>query len=499
MITLYTWLGYTDVSNMKKDISTPISTIAIQSPKIFNRIFILADEWEDDWSQYKKWLEKRLSISGRPFNDVIIQRARITSPIDYPSILKLTDKWLSKLSEDSSELCINLSSGTPAMSVSSVLIGQGKSNTSFYQSTKGGESIIAEIPDDFGKRYFKSVSKSIASNAISNPTKNQLLGNMIAESTAMKDVIYKAELLAPSELPTLILGETGTGKEVLATAIHGASLRTDNKFVKVNCGALPLSLVDSILFGHVKGSFTGAVKDHKGVFEQANEGTLFLDEVGELSLDVQVKLLRVLQEGEITRVGDDKTITIDVRIVAATHRSLSNLIDSGEFREDLFYRLAVGIIELPALRQRGDDIEKLALELMSNIKNTSSKLPNYKSKNISDKGMKFILTQPWLGNIRELQSTLNRAFLWCKTESITEIDLEKSMLVRNKGKDQTEVVMSYHDKLDIAQLTDNYQKRHIEAALKASGNKKKHATSMLGLKDHQTLTNWMTRLGIIIK
>ncbi len=498
MITLYTWLGKTDVDNMEKDIPTPISIIATQSPNIFNKIVILANDWDEKWIPYKEWLEKRLAKSVRPYNDVSVKRVRITSPIDYPSILKVTDKWISKLSEESNELCINLSSGTPAMSVSSVLIGQGKPNTSFFQSTRDNESIKAEIPDDLGNRFFKSVAKSVVSNAVTTSSKYKTLKNMITESAVMKDVIYKAELLAPSDLPTLILGETGTGKEVLATGIHGASSRADNKFVTVNCGALPPTLVDSILFGHVKGAFTGAVKDHNGLFEQANEGTLFLDEVGELSLDVQVKLLRVLQEGEITKVGDDKTISIDVRIIAATHRNLTELIDSGTFREDLFYRIAIGIVELPALRYRENDIEKLVIELMDNIKNNSRKLRNYKSKNISEKGMKFILSQPWLGNIRELQGTLDRAFLWCKTESITDIDLEQAMLVRSKNKENTEVVMSYHDKVDITQLTDKYQKKYIEAALKASGNKKTHVANMLGFKSHQRLTDWMERLNITI-
>ncbi|WP_336512194.1 sigma-54 factor interaction domain-containing protein, partial [Vibrio anguillarum] len=177
----------------------------------------------------------------------------------------------------------------------------------------------------------------------------------------------KAHRLALSDLPVLVLGESGSGKEVMATAIHNASSRAEMPFRAVNCGALPENLVDSILFGHVKGAFTGADKDHSGLFEQANGGTLFLDEVGELPLNVQVKLLRALQQKEITRVGDVKSKVVDVRIIAATHQDLFQMTSQGAFREDLFYRLAVGVIEVPPLRARAEDIPELISILMSDI------------------------------------------------------------------------------------------------------------------------------------
>lgn len=165
----------------------------------------------------------------------------------------------------------------------------------------------------------------------------------------MKNVVDKAKQIARSEVPALILGDTGTGKELMANAIHQVSLRTNKPIKTINCGALSETLVDSTLFGHKKGAFTGAEKDHPGLFEQADGGTFFQDEVGELSLSVQVKLLRALQQGEVIRLGDTKTINVGIRIIAATHQDLSKLVNEGKFREDLFYRLAVGIIQMPSL------------------------------------------------------------------------------------------------------------------------------------------------------
>ncbi|MCZ6404798.1 sigma-54 dependent transcriptional regulator, partial [Vibrio parahaemolyticus] len=230
------------------------------------------------------------------------------------------------------------------------------------------------------------------------------------------------------DLPALILGESGVGKEVMATAIHNASQRANKSFKAVNCGALPENLVDSILFGHVKGAFTGADKNHAGLFEQADGGTLFLDEVGELPLNVQVKLLRALQQKEITRVGDVESRSVDVRIIAATHQDLFSLTSNGSFREDLFYRLAVGVIEVPALRKRPEDIPDLISTLMLEINRQAHTHPLFGSKEISKDAINFAASYSWPGNIRELWNTLNRAVLWSEGEMISMEDLKSSVL-----------------------------------------------------------------------
>ncbi len=498
MKTLYTWIGYTDIQNMHQDLDAAISTITLKSSQPFDKIFILGSAWQEDWDAYEAWLKSKLLLADRPCDNIKVYRANITSPIDYPSIISETEKWLSKQSEESAEVSINITSGTPAMIAASVLVGKAKHNIRFVQSNKDNTLVDVDIPVDFTKTYAKSAAKSIANKAVKSPSSQKQFGDIVAYSQAMKELISKAERVATSEfeLSCLILGETGTGKEVLANAIHRSSPRSRRPLRTVNCGALPETLVDSILFGHVKGAFTGADKDHKGLFEQANGGTLFLDEVGELTPSVQVKLLRALQQGEVTRVGDDATISVDVRIIAATHRDLLDLVDKDEFREDLFYRLAVGLLHIPALRQRNEDIEPLVKELVEELNQVASKFPTYKSKIISDKGINFIKSQPWPGNIRELWNTLNRAFLWSNKEIISDKDMKDALIVRQKNSETTEIFLSHSQQVDIKKLIDKYKKDYIVAAMKITGGNKTKAAEMLGLNSHQVLSKWIKDLGV---
>lgn len=496
MNTLYTWLGFTDIRHMKDDKNAAISTLAIFNSDPFDRIVIFANSWEESWDQYERWLKKIVSRIGRPSENISIRKADITSAIDYPTITKHTEKWLSQLSSDSDKLFVNLTSGTPAMTAVSILVGKGKSNVSFIQSSKNDRVIGVDVPVDFGKVYVKSASKNIASKAASTPSTNKAFNNIVAQSLAMKTTTKKAKRLAASELPTLILGETGTGKEVLANAIHAASLRSEKPLKIVNCGALPETLVDSILFGHVKGAFTGAEKDHKGLFEQADGGTLFLDEVGELTPETQVKLLRALQQGEISKVGSEQTINVDVRVIAATHRDLMHFVETKKFREDLFYRLAVGIIEIPPLRERTEDIPQLVGELVTEINEVGHKHPDYKSKFISESAIKFIYNQAWPGNIRELWNTLNRAILCSDKEKITENDIKESLIIRKNISENRKVSLSLGQKVNLSDILDLQRKKYIEAALKATGNNKTKAAEMLGLNSHQVLTNWIKELDL---
>lgn len=481
---------------MEQEQNAAIVSLAIKSEVPFDKIVILSNKDEAKWDSFERFLKKRMAMISRPSNDIKIHMAQIQSPIDYQSISVETERWITKLSEEADTLSINLTSGTPAMTTLSVLLGKGKSNTRFLQSSPKNAIEEIEIPIDFGQEYVKSASKNIANSATSIPKLQQAFSELTAQSKTMKEVVSKAKRIAASEVPALILGETGTGKELMANAIHKGSLRGNKPIRIVNCGALAENIVDSTLFGHKKGAFTGADKDYAGLFEQTDGGTLFLDEVGELKPDIQVKLLRSLQQGEITRLGDTKTINVNVRVIAATHQDLTQLVEQGTFREDLFYRLAVGIIKMPPLRERVEDIPFIVEQLTNQINESGLRHPDYKSKNISESGIKFILSQSWQGNIRELWSTLNRAFLWTDSKDIGEKELSDATIIRKVNSQNSDVILSFSDKVDIVQLTENYQKKYLMAALKASGNVKKHATKMLGLKDHQTLTNWMKRLGI---
>lgn len=228
--------------------------------------------------------------------------------------------------------------------------------------------------------------------------------NVVGRSSVMRRVFDQARLVAKWNTTVLIRGETGTGKELIANAIHYNSPRARNPLVKLNCAALPENLLESELFGHERGAFTGAVDSRKGRFEQANGGTLFLDEIGEISPAFQAKLLRVLQEGEFERVGGSRTIKVDVRIIAATHRDLEAAVDAGDFREDLFYRLNVMPLFLPPLRERIEDIPDISKHLLSKIS-----LSQKRKLIITDAALRMLAQHPWPGNVRELENCLERA------------------------------------------------------------------------------------------
>ncbi|MFA0256020.1 sigma-54 interaction domain-containing protein [Vibrio breoganii] len=492
MTALLSWLGRTDLDQMKLDKTASIATIALKG-QVVDSIVILASTWEDEWYDYREWLEKKLVIAGRTKTSVIIKRVRLASPIDYLRITQIMHKQLGEISSHAEKVLVNLTSGTPAMTVVSVLLSKGIANCHLVQTSPKGEIINVEVPVDFAAEYNKASSDAIQSLASSNPKLHAAFEAITAKSEVMQSLIKKAQRLALSDLPTLVLGESGSGKEVMATSIHHASSRSGKPFRAVNCGALPENLVDSILFGHVKGAFTGADKDHAGLFEQAHSGTLFLDEVGELPLNVQVKLLRALQQKEITKVGDVKSKVIDVRIIAATHQDLFQMTSKGTFREDLFYRLAVGVIEIPPLRARTEDIPDLIDTLMADINKQAEKHPLFESKKISKEAKNFAGSYSWPGNIRELWNTLNRAVLWSETNTISAEDIQSSVLsagANNPTSGQFAIPG------DIQQYIDNIKKDAVLAALKYSRYNKSKAAKALGLKSHQSLSSWMKKLGL---
>ncbi|MET0946294.1 MAG: sigma-54 dependent transcriptional regulator [Flavobacterium sp.] len=270
---------------------------------------------------------------------------------------------------------------------------------------------------DIAKYRFDQEKGIVANNEPDN--QNQEIEGIIGKSPLLKDVIEKIKIVAPAETSVLILGESGTGKERVAHSIHDLSAHKSNTIVVVNCAALPQSLVESELFGHEKGAFTGANSLRIGKFEQADNGTIFLDEIGELPLESQTKLLRVLQEKEIQRLGGNKTIKVNVRIVAATNRSLEKEVAEGRFRLDLYYRLNVFPIQLPTLQERKEDIEILANYFLKKYAASSRK--NIDS--ISPSALAQLMEYNWPGNIRELEHIIERNILLAKTSEIENFDL----------------------------------------------------------------------------
>jgi len=239
----------------------------------------------------------------------------------------------------------------------------------------------------------------------SDNTAGEWRAGIITRSARMEDLLRQAKLVADSDASVLIFGESGTGKELLARAIHHASQRREKAFVAVNCGAIPADLLESELFGHARGAFTGAIQAHKGLFQAADGGTLFLDEIGDMPLPLQVKLLRVLQEGEVRPVGSTQAIPVDVRVISATHRDLDSQRDQGMFREDLFYRLNVVSLKLPALAERREDIPLLAAHILRKLAERYRKQPS----TLAPDAMALLVAAPWPGNIRQLLNLLEQA------------------------------------------------------------------------------------------
>jgi two-component system response regulator AtoC len=297
---------------------------------------------------------------------------------------------------------------------------------------------------------------------------------IVGSSEALQRVLDMVKKVAKSNTTCLIRGETGTGKELIAGAVHHNSLRTSRNFVKVNCAALQENLLESELFGHEKGAFTGADKQRIGRFEQADGGTLFLDEIGDMSPSTQAKILRVLQEHEFERLGGTRTLRVDVRLIAATNRDLAVMVQSGRFREDLYYRLNVVSIEMPPLRERKDDIVPLAGFF---IRRFSAELKK-KMDGIDPEAQKLLMRYNWPGNIRELENTIERAMLLAEGRSIAAGDLRLGeMPTAGSGRDQTSVVKIPPTGIPL----EDVERHALIEALKMSNWVQKDAAELLSI------------------
>jgi len=298
--------------------------------------------------------------------------------------------------------------------------------------------------------------------------------NIIGHTRPMRRVFEQVRLVAKWNTTVLIRGETGTGKELIANAIHYNSPRARSPFVKLNCAALPENLLESELFGHEKGAFTGAMNQRKGRFEQADGGTLFLDEVGEVSAAFQSKLLRVLQEGELERVGGTRTIKVDVRVIAATHRDLENEVEAGRFREDLYYRLNVMPIYLPALRERMEDIPDIARFLVDKIARQQAR-----PLALTDAALRVLMHHDWPGNVRELENTLERAAV------LTEGDvIDRDAILLTGIEEQVSTVRGVMQAVDLDDPNLDERERVI-AALEQAGWVQAKAARLLDMTPRQ--------------
>jgi len=339
-----------------------------------------------------------------------------------------------------------------------------------------------------------------------NITESETCGEIeiIGHSTVLQSLLHELDVVADSELPVLLMGETGVGKELFARRLHRNSRRSKKPLVHVNCAALPESLAESELFGHVKGAFSGATTDRPGRFDAADGGTLFLDEVGELPLSIQAKLLRVLQNGEIQRLGSDQMLRVNVRVIAATNRQLRDSVKEGSFRADLYHRLSVYPVQIPPLRERGNDV----LEIAGNFLELNRTRLGLRSLRLSPASEQALLAYDWPGNVRELEHVISRAALRAVSRGARHADivtLEPELLDLDTA--ATPIIVGNGSPINMANITcmakmpsmkiamDSCQRQMIRAALESSGENWAEAARMLDL-DASNLHKLARRLGM---
>jgi DNA-binding NtrC family response regulator len=313
-------------------------------------------------------------------------------------------------------------------------------------------------------------------------------GGLLGRSPVMIELYKEIARVAPTRSTILIIGESGAGKELVARSIHQHSTRSAGSFVAINCGALTETLLEAELFGHVRGAFTGAVSDRKGLWEQAAGGTLFLDEVGETSPAFQVKLLRALQEGEIRRVGASRAIQVDARILAATNRNLDQDVKAGKFREDLFYRLSVVTLRVPALRERRTDIPLLAERFLATVLEREAHTP----LKLSEETVRTLVAYSWPGNVRELESAIEYAVLHARGNEVVSEDLpEKLQSVQLRAAARSPLSALFEDLPSL----DELERRYLIYILEVAGGNRTRAAEVMHI-DRRTLYRMIERYGI---
>lgn len=420
--------------------------------------------------------------SSRPELAVEQRHLNLDDPTDYLAILRALREHISEITAvtPGADYFISVTSGTPQMHACWLLLAASGEipariiNVRPQRFISRDRPLVSEL--DFTRVEFPVVRSGLAfaGQVEESPDFETALRELgvVGDHPSMYHALETGAMLAPTSYPVLILGETGTGKELLARFIHLLSKRPHERFVPLNCGAIPNELVESVLFGHKKGAFTGAVSDQDGKFVQADGGTLFLDELGELPLDVQTKLLRVLEDGMVESLGARRARKVDVRIIAATNRNLSRAIKQGRFREDLYYRLNVGEIMLPPLRERRSDIPKIALHVLDQV-NQKLRRP----KRLSAGALTRLQNQTWAGNIRELQNALERSLLLSKKDVLEADDLLISEPTR--GTDPLSALPDPQQGFSLEEYLSSVRKQLILRALELANNNQSEAARLL--------------------
>jgi DNA-binding NtrC family response regulator len=495
---LIAWIGRTDLRAPTETEAVGLGPIAqALDAREFDELWLLADYPKPEVDAYVKWLK------GRSATRIEVLPEKLSGPTQfgeiYEAAIRSVDKALCGSTRET-QLTFHLSPGTPAMAAVWILLGKTRFPAELIESSREHGVRTASVPFDLSVDFIPDLLREqderLRQSSAAAPPAAPEFSDIVHRSRSMARLIQLARRVAVRSVPVLIEGESGTGKEMLARAIHRASPRRARDLVAVNCGAIPHELIESQLFGHEKGAFTDAKEARKGVFEAADGGTLFLDEVGELPTAAQVKLLRVLQEREVVRVGANKPIKVDVRVVAATNRILTDEIAAGRFREDLFYRLAVAVLKIPSVRDRAGDLGLLVDHLLSASNQEAASEPGFVEKKLSAGARNLLLAHHWPGNVRELQNTLRRALIWTEGGTVSAEDVREALLPTRPAKSQEVLGRPLGGGFSLPEMMRDVARHYLKRAMHDAGGNKTKAAELVGLPSYQTLTNWLGKYEV---
>ena len=495
---LVAWIGKTDLRAPTESDQVGFGPIAqALDARAFDEAFLLSDYDELTVAPYLRWLRSRSKVR------IEVLEEKLSGPTHFGDIHEAAVRGVQRALGDhprETTLSFHLSPGTPAMAAVWILLGKTRFPAELIESSKDHGVRTASVPFDISADFIPDLlhqqDERLRQASAAEPPEAPEFADIIHRSRTMARLIERARRVAVRNVPVLVEGESGTGKEMLARAIHRASPRREHPFIAVNCGAIPAELVESELFGHEKGAFTDAKQARKGYFEAAEGGTLFLDELGELPGPAQVKLLRAIQEGEIVRLGTSKALSVDVRIVAATNRTLTEETAAGRFREDLFYRLAVAVLKIPPLRERTGDLGLLVDYLLRQVNQEAEAEPGYKDKKLSAGARNLLLAHPWPGNVRELLNTLRRAAIWSDGDAISAEDAREALLPAAAPAQPDVLGRPLGAGFKLPDLLQKVARHYLVRAMDEAQGNKTRAAELVGLPSYQTLTNWLARYDV---
>jgi DNA-binding NtrC family response regulator len=519
---LFSWVGYADIQAMARSLppqeqaevlrglDPPARPPSGNGPvkdllalEQFDEVHLLSQFHSIKNNHYLKWL------GGNP----VLHPVEITTPSDFAHIFKVVDAELASVVKtprtDKFDLCMHLSAGNRTMTAIWLFLGKSKYSPTTFLQTCPGRVWVTDVPFDLVVDFVPQVLRGADANlqrlASHSPQEVAGFQDIAGDSRGIREAVGRARRAASRDVPVLILGESGTGKEMFARAIHKASPRRDKPFLTINCAAISRELLESELFGHTEGAFTGAVSDRDGAFTEADGGTLFLDEVSECDPSMQAKLLRVLQPAPgadpchrvFYRVGESTPTESDVRVIAATNRDLPTAINQHQFREDLYYRLAVITIKLPPLRDRRGDIPLVVTRLLTQIeRDFKRREPGYNQKAISSSAMEFVKRHCWPGNVRQLYNALVQAAVMTDEDVIDRRDIEDAV-AEVEGKTLSSALdLPLGEGFCLDDHLDKIHRHYLARAMQEAGGVKKRAAALLGIKNYQTLAARLERFEL---